>query len=189
MDILFWSGGKDSYLAYQFYKKSYPDRSIVLLTTFNEKTETVPRQEIPIRTIKRQAERLNLSLYTVPLPPKSPNEIYLNRTDEALNQTRENVKRLIFGDWNMPDIQNWRKENFNNLGYECYFPLEEKGADELLAELDKQPVEVRISAVQKKFQPRIKRGELYDVNFIKQLPENVDPLGEKGEFHTEVIFL
>ncbi len=187
MDILFWSGGKDSYLAYQFYKKSFTKGPITLLTTFNEENATVPHQEIPIERIRRQAKHLNIDLLSVSLPVNCSNNIYLKKVDIALK--KYGTKRLLFGDWHLQDIRNWREENFDKLGYECFFPIWKKSLNNLLSVLFSKPVEVKISAVQEKFKPYIKVGEPYNTNFIKNLPEEIDPMGEKGEFHTEVIFL
>jgi diphthamide synthase (EF-2-diphthine--ammonia ligase) len=49
-------------------------------------------------------------------------------------------------------------------------------------------VKIRISAVAEEYQKFISVGEIFDQNFIRQLPDDIDPMGEKGEFHTEVVF-
>lgn len=188
MDISFWSGGKDSYLSYHFYTTSHPHRSIALLTTFNENTNSVPHQEISIQHIKTHAEQLGIPLYLVPLPPKRSNEVYLSTIDRTLNSISQPIDRLIFGDWHAPEISNWRKENFNKLGYQCEFPLTDKSIETLLTTLHQQPVQAKISAVQNKFQSHIEVGTWYDTFFVENLPDNIHPLGETGEFHTRIIF-
>jgi diphthamide synthase (EF-2-diphthine--ammonia ligase) len=31
-------------------------------------------------------------------------------------------------------------------------------------------------------------GERFNQHFVWQLPREIDPMGEKGEFHTQVVF-
>ena len=77
MDILFWSGGKDAYLALQFYRQAHPHKNLQLLTTYQSSNEVVPHQNIALSHIKKQAEDLGLTLTSVPLPDNCPNDIYL----------------------------------------------------------------------------------------------------------------
>lgn len=191
MDILFWSGGKDSYLALEFYRRKFPDRSLALLTTYGEDTGRVPHQNIPISDIETQAERLDLNLYLVPLSADAPNNVYLetiqSRLDE-IEQENESVEHLVFGDWKLRDIREWREEQFGQMGYPCLFPIWEKTLHELLPVLTLKPVEVTISSVQEEWKEYIRVGEIYNQRFVQHLPPEIDPMGENGEFHTRVNF-
>lgn len=188
MDILFWSGGKDAWLALQFYRKQYGSSSLKLLTTYNEENEIVPHQNIELDAIREQAKELKMDLITVPLPVNPPNEVYLDKVKEALSSCEETVQRLVFGDWHLQDIREWREAVFGKMGYDCLFPIWEKELDTLLAELLLKPVEIRISAVKEKYKKIIRLGELYNGRFIRQLPDEIDPMGENGEFHTRLHF-
>lgn len=190
MNILFWSGGKDAYLALHFFQESHTDAPVKLLTTYDESDEIVPHQQIRLEDIKKQAAHLGLDLITVPLPRDCPNDIYLERVKEALDNESEKIDYLIFGDWHLGDIREWREEEFGKMGYDCLFPIWRKNINELLPVLLLQPVEVKINAVKEEFQSLIKVGETYDQALISQLQhlKEIDPMGEKGEFHTKVIF-
>lgn len=191
MDILFWSGGKDAYLALEFYRREQvgkTDSRLRLLTTFDESGGTVPHQNIPISRIRNQADHLGMDLITVPLPASCPNPVYLKRVGQELREQEETVNRLVFGDRHLRDIREWRENAFGAMGYECLFPIWERSIHELLPVLILQPVEVRISSVGEPFQKYIRAGETYDQSFVRTLPEEIDPMGERGEFHTEVIF-
>lgn len=186
MDILFWSGGKDAYLALEFYRREYPDRSLSLLTTYEKRSGIVPHQRIPIETIKEQAKKLGLELHLVPLPDNCPNDVYLDAIEKELNGIEEQIESLVFGDWKLEDIRQWREEEFRKMGYQCLFPIWKKSLHELLPILTLKPVEVTISAVQDKYKEYIKVGEAYNQRFVQQLPPEIDPMGENGEFHTKV---
>lgn len=190
MNILFWSGGKDAYLALEFYRESHPDSTIKLLTTFDESDNIVPHQNIALGDIKKQAVSLGLELITVPLPPDCPNDIYLERVEKVLKNTGETIEKLIFGDWYLEDIRTWRENEFGKMGFECVFPIWKKSIHDLLPVLLLQPVEVKISAVKEEFQSLIRVGEAFDQSFVAQLAHlrDIDPMGENGEFHTQVRF-
>lgn len=191
MDILFWSGGKDAYLALHFYRESNPEATIQLLTTYNEADEIVPHQNIRMEFIKKQSAQLGLELITIPLPPDCPNDIYLERVGETLDKIDASIDHLIFGDRYQQDIREWREKVFGEMGYVCVFPIWEKSIHELLPVLLFDPVEVEISAVKEEFQSLIRVGEKFDQSLVTQLqhlPDDIDPMGENGEFHTKVIF-
>jgi len=191
MDILFWSGGKDAYLALQFYRQDHPDAQLTLLTTYDESDNIVPHQNIPIDDIKKQAAHLHLDLITVPLPADCANDVYLARVEEALQNIDNPVDHLIFGDWKLEDIRQWREKEFGKMGYQCLFPIWKKSIHDLLPVLLFNPVEIKISAVQEKYQPYLRVGETFDQALVMQLQHlsvDIDPMGENGEFHTKVIF-
>lgn len=191
MDILFWSGGKDAYLAYHFYRESNPNTSLKLLTTYDESSNVVPHQNIPLKDIKEQANHLKLDLISVPLPPDCPNDIYLERIKDSLQQLDAPIGHLIFGDWYLEDIKEWREKVFGEMGYDCLFPIWKKSLNDLLPVLLFKPVEIKISAVKEEYQSLIRVGESFDqslVTQLKHLPDDIDPMGEKGEFHTRIIF-
>lgn len=186
MDVLFWSGGKDAYLALEFYRREYPDKPLVLLTTYEKSSGIVPHQRIPMEIIKEQAEKLGMELHLVPLPENCPNDVYLDAIEKELDGIEEQIENLVFGDWKLEDIRQWREEEFRKMGYQCLFPIWEKNLHELLPILTLKPVEVTISAVQDKYKEYIKVGEAYNQRFVQQLPPDIDPMGENGEFHTKV---
>lgn len=186
MNVLFWSGGKDAWLALHFFRKTNDDE-LLLLTTFNEDSGRVPFQNIPIEEIVAQAKRLELSLIPVPLPEECPNDEYLKRVGFSLNHL-EDVQYLVFGDWHLQDIRNWREESFGKLGYQCLFPVWKKPEEELISTLETAPVQVTIASVAENAQKFITPGDVYDRDFAAGLPEHIDPLGENGEFHTKIIF-
>lgn len=191
MDILFWSGGKDAWLALHFYRQQYPDTELKLLTTYEKSTDVVPHQQIELSHIRKQAADLEIPLISIPLPTNCPNDLYLKEIEQKLVMQDEAVRYLIFGDWHLQDIQQWREKTFGEMGYECLFPIWEKSIHDLLPVLWLQPVEVEISAVQEKYESLIKVGETFNQSLVAQLrhlPETIDPMGENGEFHTKVMF-
>jgi diphthamide synthase (EF-2-diphthine--ammonia ligase) len=190
--ILFWSGGKDSYLSYLALRDEIrPDGPLYLLTTFREDDKEVPYQGIDLDEIRSQVKQLEgvQGLIEVSLPADCPNEEYMDRVDTAIrNQTDAEERHLYFGDWKNEEIREWREEQFSDLGYHCHFPIWQKSLHKLLPELLFQPVTVRISWVKEEYQNLLRVEEPYNQRLITTLPKEIDPMGENGEFHTRIEF-
>ncbi len=187
-DILFWSGGKDSLLALR-YLQDESDSDPVLLTTFDDESGRVPHQNIPIETIRRQALDLGLILYTIPLSYPASNRKYLSTLAKHLDQFPFGVRRLVFGDLHLQDIREWREEQFGAMGYDLHFPIWQKPYGELFDRLERDNVSIRISAVMDEFSDQILPGTEFNRRFAESLHEDIDTMGENGEFHTEVTVL
>ncbi|EGZ05369.1 hypothetical protein PHYSODRAFT_342512 [Phytophthora sojae] len=122
---MFWSGGKDSFLALGALYESYaveqkPMPRVVLLTTIDPKTNVVPIQDIPSQTIAAQAEALELPLclvavglgdeYTAALRnalrdiPEQMKRTKKSSKSPEQNGTTPSVSALVFGDLHLDDI-------------------------------------------------------------------------------------
>lgn len=186
--LLFWSGGKDSLLALR-YLQDDGIREPLLLTTFDDESARVPHQNIPVENIRKQAISLGLTLFTVPLSYPASNTEYLNALQNSFSQIPFGIESIVFGDLHLHDIRNWRQSEFGNkMGYTLQFPIWKKPYDELFSRLEKEEAEIRISSVMDQYRNRIKPGDLFNRKFAESLPDHIDPMGENGEFHTEVIF-
>lgn len=187
-DILFWSGGKDSFLALK-YLQDDTKQDPLLLTTFDDESGNVPHQDIPIETIRQQALDLELLLFMVPLSYPATNDVYLEALKKHLETIPFNVDRLVFGDLHLQDIRDWREEQFGNMGYDLAFPIWKKPYQELFDRLEDENVSVKVSAVMDKYSECIEVGESFNRSFADALPKEIDKMGENGEFHTEVKIL
>ena len=66
--LLFWSGGKDSFLALRSLLRGRESLGgICLLTTFDARLKIVANQELDIELLRKQASHLNINLVGVPL--------------------------------------------------------------------------------------------------------------------------
>lgn len=186
-DVLFWSGGKDSFLALR-YLQDEAGEDPVLLTTYDDESGKVPHQNIPIETIRQQSINFGLILFPVPISYPATNEEYLNALKLTLEPFPFAIKRLAFGDLHLQDIREWREEQFGNMGFDLTFPIWQKSYDELFNRLEHEAVSIRISAVMDDYSSLIVPGTLFDRTFAESLPQPIDRMGENGEFHTEVSF-
>ena len=189
VDLLFWSGGKDSYLALRAMQREAA-RPVVLMTTFEDATEIVAHQQVKLPDILRQADSLGVALVLVPLFAGAE---YTERLVLGLQKLSRQARivRVAFGDLHLEHIKQWREERLAPLaaalGASMHYPIWHAPYDALAAELEAAPVECRLSAVDAERVGGVLRvGDLYGADLRARLPAGVDAFGENGEFHTYV---
>lgn len=188
-DVLFWSGGKDSFLCLAHLLQSR--KSVVLLTTFGADTNQVPIQNIHIKDIVQQASFFNVPVCLVPLPPNA------NYRDAVLDGFRAieermgtHVTRICFGDLHLQDLRNWRVEAWPQ--YEVFTPLFGRPYKELLDLLWKSTsqydVSIHLSTEVQLPDAALPIGTTYDPALVECLQRSgVDAMLEFGEGHTRVM--
>ena len=188
IDILFWSGGKDSFLALASLLKE--KREVVLLTSFGALTSRVSIQNIHIKNIAKQSEFLKLPLCLVPLFPSTD---YKTSIQEALAlisaQTGATIERLVFGDLHLQSIRQWRIDTWPE--YEIYTPLFNVSYEILLDRLWQLQKEMNLSITLSTDLSLPKEtlavGTAYTQLLVEQLKiNNIDAMLENGEAHTLV---
>ncbi len=183
VDVLFWSGGKDSYLA---YRKLIAEsrRPIVLLTTFDVHSRVIAHQEVHADQVARQAQHLEIPILGVPLYSDRP---YEEQVGDAISLLPY-VSRLVFGDLHLEEIRSWREQVFGPIAQEAgatlYFPIWHEDYSELMQELERSQVPCEVSAVTDAAQGLVAAGELFTRELHQRISGHIDGFGENGEFHT-----
>ena len=121
---LFWSGGKDSYLAY--LQLAETEQNILLCTTYAN--GMVGHQEIPVERIIAQAKHLHVPILLIAL---KSDERYEKRVSDAIIE--HSIHTLAFGDLHLEEIRAWRLRFFSN--YTLIFPIWKVPYPELLERL------------------------------------------------------
>jgi ATP-binding cassette subfamily B (MDR/TAP) protein 1 len=184
--VLFFSGGKDSFLTIRALVRQADPSEIVLLTTFDAVSRVVANQEIPIQLIERQAKHLDLSLVCIPMHRASGID-YIDRLRAGISLIEKTYGRcicsLVFGDLHLEHIRSWREQRLGELGYLLEFPLWRASYDDLLKDLEKSMVPCVVSASTVN---SVAVGTLFTTCFSESLQRNgdVDGFGENGEFHS-----
>jgi len=185
--ILSWSGGKDS--AFTLYKLlKNPDYEVVsLLTTITREYDRVSMHGVRCNLIEQQANSAGLPLVKVYIPSNCTNEIYSSIMEDEMKKLKlSGVNTVAFGDIYLRDVRDYRVKNLSRVDMECLFPLWEM--DPLVVIRDfidtgfksiTTCIDIRVLNV--KF-----LGRVIDRSFLAELPPEIDPAGEKGEFHSFV---
>ena len=191
--LVSWSSGKDSAWTLHTLRQQpelYDVRGI--FTTVTPRFQRVSIQATPIWVLKLQSERLGLPLYQIPIPSPCSNADY----EAAMQQFFANAESLpdhltathfAFGDLYLEDIRRYREEKLEGTEYTPLFPLWGEDTTELARKMIRSGLRAIVTAINPDRLPKEFAGRWFDMQFIADLPEDVDPLGENGEFHTCVI--
>lgn len=183
--LVSWSSGKDS--AWAFYKlEADGDVEVAgLLTTFNEEFDRVSMQGVRRELVQAQADALGVPLWTVDLPWPCPNDVYEARMASAMNKAlQEGITGVVFGDLFLEDVRAYRVEKLSGTGIDPIFPIWGSDTGELARQMVEGGVRAVLTAVDTTQLSAGFAGRQFDLRLLEDLPDEVDPLGENGEFHT-----
>jgi len=186
--ILFsWSGGKDSSLALHHILQSNEYEIVCLLTTLTEDYNRISMHGIRNTLLEQQAKCLGFPLQKVFIPKKGTNKEYESQMQVTLEKYQKlGVSKVAFGDIFLEDVKKYRDENLAKIGMEGIYPLWKKNTRELSKQFIETGFESIISCVDSQKLDGKFVGRIFNEKFLDDLPEDVDPMGENGEFHSFV---
>jgi len=183
--IVSWSSGKDSAWALETVRRAGALDVVELLTTVTEGFDRVSMHGVREEILDLQAARVGLPCVKVRIPPRCTNADYERAMGEALCLSRgRGVTHVVFGDLFLEDVRRYREERLEGSGIEPVFPLWGRDTSELAAEMITGGLQAVVVCVDPRALPGSFAGRSFDAQFLQDLPESVDPCGEKGEFHT-----
>lgn len=137
--------------------------------------------------VELQAESAGLPLWKIPLTWPCSNEEYESRMRGVCQRALgEGVQAIAFGDLFLADIRAYRERQLSGTGLEPIFPLWQKPTRELALSMIGAGLRARVTCVDPKKLGRKFAGREFDATFLNDLPPDVDPCGENGEFHSFV---
>ena len=183
---LSWSGGKDSALAlWTLRQQNLQPRA--LITTSSEAFDRISHHGVRRSLLALQAERLGIELVEVLLPFPCSMDEYERRFEHAFTDTiLAEIGTVAFGDIFLEDLRAYREDKLASAGRTGLFPLWKRDTTELAHEFINAGFEAIIAALDpRKLDPSF-AGRAFDRQLIADMPPNIDPCGENGEFHTFV---
>ncbi len=185
--IFCWSGGKDSALALYEIQKSQKYEILALLTTITDGYDRVSLHGVPRILVEQQARSLGLPIHGVFISKSSSNEEYESKMRETLTKFKQDgISLVAFGDIFLEWVRKYREENLAKLGMKGIFPLWGRDTAELSRSFIALGFKAVITCVDSKSLDKSFVGRTFDKHFLAELPPNVDPNGENGEFHSFV---
>ena len=97
------------------------------------------------------------------------------------------VECMAFGDLYLEDVRTYREKNLAGTGISPLFPLWGLPTDQLARTMITSGLQAYITCLDPKVLPPEFAGRRYDESFLRDLPDDVDPCGENGEFHSCVV--
>jgi uncharacterized protein (TIGR00290 family) len=186
--VLFcWSGGKDSAMALHALLQENDVQVIALLTTITDEYNRISMHGVRRELLEKQAQSIGLPLHEVRIPPQCVNSLYEARMGETLRtHYAEGVRTVAFGDIFLEDLRAWREKNLARIGMTALFPIWKRDTRELIRHFHASRFRSIAVCVDGKVLDPSFAGRELDESFFRDLPPQVDPCGENGEFHTFV---
>ncbi|AXE21630.1 diphthine--ammonia ligase [Runella rosea] len=182
-----WSGGKDSALAlyHSLQNNAYDVR--YLLTSLNDSFRRISMHGVREELLDQQAQQLGIELLKLRLPETTSMEEYQVRMAEILQPLADaRITKSIFGDIFLEDLRLYRENQLATVGMQGIFPLWQRPSIELLEEFWDLGFKTIVVSVNGNVLDQSFCGRVLDRDFVSELPANIDPCGENGEFHTFV---
>ena len=185
--LLSWSGGKDSAMALYEIQRAQKYEILSLLTTVTEDYDRISMHGVRSTLLQQQAQSLGLPLKRVLISKNDSIEEYESKMEITLAKFQQDgVSSVVFGDIFLEGIRKYREEKLSRIGMTGIFPLWKRGS----AALARSFIDLGFKAVVTCIDPKVLDetfiGRLIDERFLAELPTNVDPNGENGEFHSFV---
>jgi uncharacterized protein (TIGR00290 family) len=182
---LAWSSGKDSAWALHTIREQNEFEVVALLTTVKSVYQRVAMHAVRESLLELQAAATGLPLVKVPIPSPCSNEIYEQAMSVAMAQARaEEVHHVVFGDLFLEDIRSYRETQLAACGMTPAFPLWRRDTRQLANEMLAGGISAYLTCVDPRKLDRSFAGRRFDASLLADLPSDVDPCGENGEFHT-----
>jgi uncharacterized protein (TIGR00290 family) len=184
---LSWSGGKDSALALAALKADPFWRVETLITTVTQDYDRVSMHGVRRTLLEAQAEALELPLMINTLPAGADNATYETAMGETFAACRaRGIHTVAFGDLFLGDIRAYRDRLTAAHGISPLYPIWRRDTDKVMAEFLAAGFKaITVCIDPAKLDPCF-AGRLMDESFVEDLPPEVDPCGENGEFHSFV---
>ena len=185
--LLAWSGGKDAAWTLHVLRQRDDIHVVGLLTTVTKDDQRVSMQGIRRSVLHAQTKATGLPLIEAMIPAHCTNEDYVQAMTDALVQAAQRwagLRTMAFGDLFLEDIRAWRVRNLATIGWDVLTPLFGMDTGALAREMIAGGLRARLCCVDTQQLDTAFAGRPFDEALLRDLPVDVDPCGENGEFHT-----
>lgn len=185
--VLNWSGGKDCSFALYKVLQSNEYKVINLLTTVSDRYKRISMHGVRERLLDQQAANLGIPLCKVIMPDEPSMEVYNSLMQKTMTELAgQDISISIFGDIFLEDLRRYREEQLERAGFKSAFPIWKIPTKELAETFIDAGFKAVIVCVDERYLDKSFAGREFDRRLLHDLPQNVDPCGENGEFHTFV---
>lgn len=178
-----WSAGKDScYACYKAYASGHDIKALLHFT--DSDTHVSLAHGLETEAVKKQAASLKMPLISKAMPRENYRDEFIKTILEL--KKSEEIQGIVFGDIYLQEHREWIDAVCLEASVEAIFPLWGQDTRTLAEEMIDAGFRAVVVAVNATTLGKEWLGCEFDKNFLKSLPEEIDPCGEKGEFHTFV---
>jgi uncharacterized protein (TIGR00290 family) len=188
--LLSWSGGKDAAWTLHALQQRADVDVVALLTTVTEGYERIAMQGIRVALLHAQARAAGLPVIEARMPQRADNATYEAVFADGLaraQQAHPSLRDIAFGDLFLEDIKAYRDALCARLGWTPHYPLFGSDTAQLARAMLAGGLDARLCCVDTTQLDARFAGRAFDAALLDELPPQVDPCGERGEFHTLVV--
>lgn len=184
--FLNWSGGKDSAFCLHYAKQNGFGVD-ALVTAVNGHHGRVSMHGVRVELIRSQAQSLAIPLHLLCLP-ESPSMPVYEQEISRLTQLMKNdgFNTAVFGDIFLQDLRRYREDLYGREQMDCVFPLWEMNTRNLMEAFINDGFKAVVVCVNGAMLDQSFCGRDIDAHFLADLPADIDPCGENGEYHSFV---
>ncbi len=183
--LLSWSSGKDSAWCLHVLRQAADFEIVGFFTTFNAAHDRVAIHGVRRDLVEAQGAAAGLPVHWIPLTDQCTNQEYeASMRAFSASAIAQGISHFAFGDLFLQDIRDYRERLFAGTGIKPVFPLWKLETAALAAEMVSAGVRGYLTCIDMRKLGREFAGRRYDFDLLRDLPPDVDPCGENGEFHT-----
>lgn len=181
---LSFSGGKDSTLALDRARRDGLDIAF-LFNIYERSSGRVRFHGVRASLIASQADSLGIPLIQDATHPDDYETVLLRILDRLRD---EDIGGIIFGNIHLADIRAWYEDRVTARGFRHIEPLWGERPVDLVRETVDRGYEATLVSIDLARTPSDWLGRRIDLAFIDDLDRHsdIDPCGERGEYHTFV---
>ncbi len=183
--VSLWSGGKDSCFAcYKAKLQGYQVVSLINFTNYDGNGSLSHGLSADI--IQRQLRFIGIPFLQKPMSQKNYRDAFQALIQEY--KINEGIEGIIFGDIYLQEHKDWIDKVCAESEVKAILPIWTKDTGGLIKEIIDSGFKSIVVSVKKGLLGKEWLGRQVDHEFIKDLKKagDIDPCGEKGEFHTFV---
>lgn len=182
--IFSWSGGKDSaYCLHKLLTENIFDVKY-LLTSVNANFKRVSMHGVREELLELQAASIGIPLLKAEVREGTNTEYEKQMEAILLKAKAEGIEYVIFGDIFLEDLRTYREANLARVNMKAVFPLWKEDTGELIQSFIGKQFKTITCCINDGYLTEEWVGKEINEEFVKQLPVEVDPCGENGEYHT-----
>jgi uncharacterized protein (TIGR00290 family) len=185
--LLAWSGGKDAAWALHALRQRHDVSVVGLLTTVTREYSRASMQGIRVEVLRAQAAAAGLPLLEASIPAQCDNATYDAAMTHALAEATTRwpgLRTAAFGDLFLADIRAYREQRLAAAGWELLTPLFGSDTAALARQMQAAGLRAQLCCVDTQQLDARFAGHAFDARLLDALPDEVNPCGENGEFHT-----
>jgi uncharacterized protein (TIGR00290 family) len=134
--------------------------------------------------LKKQIKALDMKIRNVFVDYNQPNNYDIKMQNTLLRLKKSGYNHCCFGDIFLEDLKQYRIKQLHKINMHALFPLWNKKTNYIARKIIESGFKAIVVCVDLQKMDKSYCGREYNYEFIKSLPQGIDPCGENGEFHT-----